>query len=59
MAGAARVIRTGAAAGDEGLQRLVSAGVPDAVDAEAARVAQRRPALAAALNRRSGAQHRA
>jgi mutator protein MutT len=59
MAGAARVIRTGAAGGDEGLQRLVCAGVPDAVDAEAARFAERRPALAAALNRRSQARDRA
>jgi mutator protein MutT len=58
MAGAARVIRAGAGSGDEGLQRLVAAGVPDVVEAEAARVAERRPALAAALNRRPGAAPR-
>jgi Ser/Thr protein kinase RdoA (MazF antagonist) len=59
MAGAARVIRSGADAGDEGLQRLVAAGVPDVVHAEAGRFAQRLPALAAALNRRSAARPRA
>jgi mutator protein MutT len=49
MRGAARAIRSGAAEGDTGLQRLVDAGVPTAAEASAAALEGRREALQRAL----------
>jgi len=49
MRGAVRWIRRGAAQGDAGLQRLVTAGVPEEVEAGLAAYAQRQESVLAAL----------
>ena len=49
MRGAVRWIRRGAAHGDAGLRRLVTAGVPEEVEAGLAAYAQRHESVLAAL----------
>ncbi len=49
LRGAVRFMRRGAAAGDPGLQRLLTTGIPEATEAGVQALAGRRNALAALL----------